>query len=132
VKLEVLSAPVLRQRRRERIFHADSMAASYRFDPDGWFARQLLSTAPSNKENAGFRHDKVDKLIGEARMTADKRQRMELYTEIDSTVNDELPILYLHHLTLLEAGAMHLKGYHPAISGLFSLQGGGIRTAWLA
>jgi hypothetical protein len=54
-----------------------------------------------------------------------------LYAEIDSIVNEELPVLYLHHLTLLEAGAMHLQGYQPAISGLFSTAGGGIRTAWL-
>jgi hypothetical protein len=47
-------------------------------------------------------------------------------------VNDELPILYLHHLTLLEAGALNLNGYQPAISGPFSTQGAGIRTAWLA
>src|SRR4029450_12459185 len=83
VKFDILSAPVLRQRRRERVFHADSMAASYRFDPDGWFSRQLLSTAPSNKENCGFRHDQADKLIGEARMSANKQRRLELYTEID-------------------------------------------------
>jgi hypothetical protein len=35
-------------------------------------------------------------------------------------------------LTLLEAGVLHLKGYQPAISGPFSTQGAGIRTAWLA
>lgn len=132
VKLDVLSAPVLRQKRRDRAFHADSMAASYRFDPDGWFSRQFLSTAPTNKENCGFHHEKVDKLITEARMTADRRKRIELYTEIESLINDELPILYLHHLTLLEAGTMKLQGYKPAISGPFSVGGGGIRTAWLA
>jgi peptide/nickel transport system substrate-binding protein len=107
------------------------MAASYRFDPDGWFSRQLLSTAPSNKENCGFRHEKMDRLIAEARMIADKRQRLELYTEIDSVVNEELPMLYLHHLTLLGAGSLKLQGYQPAISGPFSIAGGGIRTAWL-
>jgi peptide/nickel transport system substrate-binding protein len=132
VKYDVLSAPVLRQKRRDRAFHADSMSAGYRFDPDGWFARQLLSTAPTNKENCGFRHTRVDKLIAEARMTADRRQRMELYGAIDSMVNEELPILYLHHLTLLEAGSPRLQGYQPAISGPFSIAGGGLRTAWLA
>jgi hypothetical protein len=34
-------------------------------------------------------------------------------------------------LTLLEAGVLNLKGYQPAISGAYSYQGGGIRTAWL-
>jgi peptide/nickel transport system substrate-binding protein len=132
VKFDILSAPVLRQKRREREFHADSMAASYRFDPDGWFSRFFLSTSPSTKESSGFRNERVDRLIVEARQTADKRKRLALYTEIDSVVNEELPVLYMHHLTLLEAGSMKLQGYQPAISGLFSTRGAGIRTAWLA
>jgi ABC-type transport system substrate-binding protein len=91
-----------------------------------------LSTSPSNQQGPGFRHDKADQLILEARRTADRAKRLDLYTEIDSIINDELPILYLHHLTLLEAGVLHLRGYQPAISGPFSTQGAGIRTAWLA
>ena len=102
------------------------------FDPDGWFARSFLSTSSSNQQGAGFRNDKVDKLIGEARVTSDKQKRLELYTAIESIVNEELPILYIHHLTLLEAGVTNLKDYQPAISGPFSTRGGGIRTAWLA
>jgi len=54
-----------------------------------------------------------------------------MYAEIDSIINEDLPILYLHHLTLLEAGSMKLKGYTPAVSGAFSIKGGGIRTAWI-
>jgi peptide/nickel transport system substrate-binding protein len=132
VRFDILSAPVIQQKRRERDFHAESWSASYRFDPDGWFSRQLLSTAPSTKENSGFRNERVDTLINAARQTADKQQRLELYAEIESITNEELPIFYLHHLTLLEAGASKLKGYQPAISGLFSTQQAGIRTTWLA
>jgi peptide/nickel transport system substrate-binding protein len=121
----------LNQKRRDRDFHADSTAASYRWDPDGWFSRQILSTSPSTKTNSGFRHEKVDRLIAEARQTADKQKRLELYAAVESIVNEELPVLYLHHLTLLEAGSIHVKGYKPAVSGAFSTRGGGIRTAWL-
>ena len=71
-------------------------------------------------------------MVAEARGTADRRKRLELYAEIDSIVNEELPILYLHHLTLLEAGGLNLRGYQPAISGPFSTQAAGLRTAWLA
>jgi peptide/nickel transport system substrate-binding protein len=108
------------------------MAASYRFDPDGWFSRQIFSTAPTTKETSRFNNDRVDKLIVEARSTADKKKRLELYAEVDSIINDELPVLYTHYLTLLEAGAMNLKGYQPAVGGAFSTSGAGIRTAWLA
>jgi peptide/nickel transport system substrate-binding protein len=133
VALHLYEAPVLNQKRRDRDFHAESSANAYRWDPDGWFSRQILSSAPSNKINgSGFNNEKADKLIAEARRTADKKQRLELYTAVESIVNDELPILYIHHLTALQAGAMNLKGYQPAISGAFSTRGGGVRTAWLA
>jgi peptide/nickel transport system substrate-binding protein len=132
VKYNIYDAAVLRQKRRDRDFHAESMAGSYRFDPDGWFSRQILSTEPQNKVEAGFRNERSDKLIIEARETADKAKRLELYREIDTIVNEELPRLYTHHLTLLEAGVMNLKDYQPAISGAPSTRGAGIRTAWMA
>jgi peptide/nickel transport system substrate-binding protein len=131
VQVHTYSASVLRQKRRDRDFHADCTSASYRFDPDGWYSIQFLSTAPSAEQNSGFHHDQADALIAEARRTADKHRRLELYTEIESIVNDELPLLYMHHLTLLQAGTRQLKGYRPAISGAFSMQGAGIRAAWL-
>jgi ABC-type transport system substrate-binding protein len=92
----------------------------------------VLSTAPQNRESARFRNEKADKLIIEARQTADIKKRLELYREIETIVNEELPFLYTHHLTLLEAGAMNIKNYQPAISGAPSTQGAGIRVAWMA
>ena len=38
-----------------------------------------------------------------------------MYAEVDSIINEELPMLYTHSLTLLEAGSMNLKGYQPAL-----------------
>lgn len=127
----IYDAPVLRQKRRDRNFHASPAGASYRFDPDGWFSRSILSTSPSTKRGSGFRHERADKLIAEARLTRDRAKRLEMYAELDSIVNEELPILYIHHLTLLEAGVPNIIGYQPAISGPFSTRGAGIRTAWL-
>lgn len=123
---------VIRKKQRARDFHAVSTSASYRFDPDGWFSRAVLSTSPSNQQGSGFNHPKADQLILEARKTPDRNKRLTLYAEIDSIVNEELPMLYLHHLTLLEAGVPNLRGYQPAISGPFSTHGAGIRTAWFA
>ncbi|HEY7494561.1 MAG TPA: ABC transporter substrate-binding protein, partial [Candidatus Tectomicrobia bacterium] len=128
----IYDRPVLLQKRRAGDFHADSAAAGYRFDPDGWFSRSILSTAPTTREASRFSHAQADTLILEARATADKQRRLEIYAEIDSIINEELPVLYTHHLTLLAAGVMRLRGYQPAISGPFTTRGGGIRTAWLA
>jgi peptide/nickel transport system substrate-binding protein len=131
VNYNLYDEAVLTEKRRSGDFHADSMAASYRFDPDGWFSRQVLSAAPYTKETSRFKNDKADKLILEARGTADKQKRLEMYAEVDSIINEELPMLYTHSLTLLEAGSMNLKGYQPAIGGAFSTKGAGIRTAWI-
>jgi peptide/nickel transport system substrate-binding protein len=128
----VLGEPVLRKKRRDRDFHAMPAAASYRFDPDGWFSREFSSAATASRQGSGFHNEQADRLILEARGTADKAKRIERYTALESLLNDELPILYLHHLTLLKAGALNLHGYQPAISGAFSTRGAGIRTAWLA
>lgn len=129
---KMYDASVLARQRRARAFHAESTAASYRFDPDGWFSRYLLSTAMSTQVSSGFRDPQVDHLIQAARKTPVKQKRLALYAEIDSIVNEELPILYLHHLTSFEMGVMYLEGYQPSISGLFSTHGSGVRAAWLA
>jgi hypothetical protein len=57
---------------------------------------------------------------------------LEIYRDIENIINEELPRLYTHHLTLLEAGLNNLKGYVPAISGSPNIKGGGLRTAWMA
>jgi peptide/nickel transport system substrate-binding protein len=132
VNYNVYDAAVLLQKRRAGEFHAESMAGAYRFDPDAYFSRSLLSTAPTTKETSRFRNEKVDKLILEVRRTLESNKRLELCREIENIINDELPRLYTHHLTLLEAGAMNLKNYTPAISGAPSTKGAGIRVAWMA
>ncbi len=123
---------VTREKRRTGDFHAESAAGSYRFDPDGYFSRHILSTASYNKLQARYHNERCDQLITEARKTADRQKRLEMYREVETLVNKELPYLYTHHLTLLEAGTMNLKNYQPAISGAPSTNGAGIRVAWLA
>ena len=132
VNYQIFDAAVLRKKRRAGEFHANSAAGSYRFDPDGWFSRQVISTSPLTQNASRFRNERADKLIIEARKTADKTKRLEIYREVENIINDEVPILYTHHLTLLEAGVMNLKGFKPAISGSPNVKGGGLRTAWMA
>lgn len=133
VNYNIYDNAVLQQKRKEGNYHADSMAGSYRFDPDGWFSRQVLSTAAYTKlKGSRFRNEKADQLIIEARKTGDRAKRLAIYREIEDIVNEELPLLYTHHLTLLEAGVLNLKGYKPSISGSPNIKGGGLRTAWMA
>jgi len=132
MKYEIADVAVVRKRSRSGEFHASPSAGSYRFDPDGWFSRQVISTSPQTQSTTRFRNEKADKLILEARKTVDSAKRLEMYREVEDIINDELPILYTHYLTLLEAGVMNLKNYKPSISGSPNVAGGGLRTAWMA
>lgn len=132
VKYDIYDEAVLQQKRRTGEFHAESMAGAYRFDPDNYVSRSMLSSAPTTQETSRFHHEKADRLILEARKMRDIKKRLELYQAIENIINEELPILYTHHLTLLEAGAMNLQNFQPAISGAPSTRGAGLRVAWLS
>ena len=78
----------------------------------------------------GFKNERVDKLIEEARLLTDREKRKEIYTEVDGIVNDEAALIYSHTIPLISAGVPRLKGYTPTIAGVFTWSGGGVRTAY--
>ncbi|MDP7548122.1 MAG: hypothetical protein QGF20_12585, partial [Alphaproteobacteria bacterium] len=135
VSHEIQPNGVLREKYRKGAsqageYDADSSANSYRADPDGWFYRSLLSTAPTTKLRSGYNSERVDMLIQQARVTRDRNQRLALYTEVEIIINEELPLIYTHTVPLLQGGVRGLQGYRPAFAGPFSTTRSGIRTAY--
>lgn len=93
----------------------------------------MLSTSPQNRQLASrFRNERADPLIVEARQTPDLKTCLELYREVETLVNEEIPMRYTHHLTWLEAGAMTIRDGQATISGGSSTKGAGLRVAWMA
>ncbi len=129
-KNNIYDNPVLVEKYKKDDFSVNSTAYSYRFEPDGWYSRAIQSTSPDTKLRTGYKNEAADKLIAEARLTLDKSKRMELYTEVESIVNEDCPVIYTHAVPLTSAGSKKLKGYKPAFAGPFSIAGGGIRTAY--
>ena len=127
---EVFDNPVIRQKFKTADYGIESTANSYRFEPDGWYGRNVLSTAPSTKLRTGYKNEMADKLILEARATRSFARRHELYTEVESLINDDCTINYLHGVPLTSAATKRLKGYQPAFAGPFSISGAGVRTAY--
>ncbi|MDA1101621.1 MAG: ABC transporter substrate-binding protein [Proteobacteria bacterium] len=113
-------------------YDADSTASSYRPDPDGWFYRSLLSSAPTTKLRSGYKSKRVDLLIQQARVTRSRAKRLELYTAAENIINEELPLIYTHTVPLLQGGVPRLQGYQPAFAGPFSTARSGIRTAYFS
>jgi len=129
---EVFDNPAL-QAKYEKLdddWGMDSTASSFRFDPDGWYSRWLHSDAPDNKRRVGFKNEKVDKLIEQAKTTPDVAKRKELYQAVDDIVNDECALIYHHSVPLTGAAVKRLKGYEPQLTGGPNYHGGGVRTAY--
>jgi peptide/nickel transport system substrate-binding protein len=131
VTFEIHPAAVLQDKYTKGTFDMESGATSYRIDPDGWYARTFLSTSPENIRRHGYKNEKVDQLIRAAKTEADKKKRLQMYSDVDSIVNKDLPLLYTHFVPLLQAGTNRMKGYKPAFTGPFQYAGGGLRTTWI-
>ena len=131
VTFEILPTPVVQDKYNKGAFDIDSSANSYRIDPDGWFSRSILSTAPETRRRHGYVNEKVDQLILAARVERDKAKRSAMYADVESLINKDLPLVYTHFVSLLQAGTKKVHGYKPAFTGPFQYAGGGLRTAWI-
>tara|TARA_R110002096_G_scaffold17764_17_gene61333 strand:+ start:374 stop:1987 length:1614 start_codon:yes stop_codon:yes gene_type:complete len=127
---EVFDNPVLTAKYDKNDYGIDSTASSFRFDPDGHYARWFRSDAPNNLQRTGFANERVDKLVDEAAATTDMNLRKEMYTEVDNIVNDECVFIYHHTVPLTGASVKSLKGYEPQLTGGPNYRGGGVRTAY--
>ena len=66
---------------------SDSTANSYRLDPDGWYGRNILSTAPENRRRIGYKNEKADQIILAARKERDQAKRRQMYADVETLVN---------------------------------------------
>lgn len=132
VVLEILPSPVMLDKQTKGDFNIDSTANSYRLDPDGWFGRNILSSAPENRRRIGYKNEKADQLIVAARQERDRAKRRQMYADVETLVNKDLPMLYTHYVPLLMAGnRARVKGYEPSFSGPWSYMGAGMRRTWI-
>jgi peptide/nickel transport system substrate-binding protein len=132
VVLEILPGPVMLEKQGKGEYNIDSTANSYRLDPDGWFGRNILSSAPENRRRIGYKNEKVDQIIVAAGQERDKAKRRQMYADVETLVNRELPMLYTHFVPLMMAGnRARVKGYQPSFSGPWSYIGGGMRRTWI-
>jgi peptide/nickel transport system substrate-binding protein len=131
VTVEPLDSVPLQTARNQRAFDGLIQGSTYRYDPDGFFARNLHSKSELSKALSGWENARYDRLIEEAKRTLDPARRKALYTEAWNIVNVELPFFYLHEETHTSAAVKELRGYHPGSAGALSYHGGGLRTAYL-
>ncbi len=118
-----------KEARKNREFDILIQGNSYRFDPDGFFDRNLHSKSGYSKVLSGWSNPRYDKLVEEAKRILDPAKRKNLYTDAWKVVNEEIPHFHLHELTMTTAAVKDLKGYEPCVVAPYTWSGGGIRTA---
>jgi len=131
VRVDPVDSPTGEQKLKDEDFHALVQGHSYRFDPDGFFDRNLHSKNSYAQRNHGWVNERYDKLIEEAKRTADPSKRVELYTEGWKIVNEELPQFHLSELSMVSAAHKSVQGYEPCQVSPFTYHGGSVRTTYI-
>jgi peptide/nickel transport system substrate-binding protein len=124
------TAPFL-QARKDGDFDGLINGHTYRFDPDDFFARNLHSKSEYAQVLSGWKNERADQLLEEAKRTLDPARRKELYTEVWNINNTELAQFQLHELTQTSAAVKEVQGYRPSAVGALTYQGGGVRTTYI-
>jgi ABC-type transport system substrate-binding protein len=131
VTVEPLDTVPIVQARREGAFGGSVQGNTYRYDPDGFFGRNLHSKSEYFHHLSGWENGRYDRLIEEAKRTLDVTRRKALYTEGWNIVNVELPHFFLHEIVYTSAADKKLQGYQPSSAGALSYRGGGLRAAYI-
>ncbi|CAN5772728.1 ABC transporter substrate-binding protein [soil metagenome] len=93
-------------------------------DPDDFFYAQHKTGEVFNF--TGYSNPRVDELLDEARMIPEFDARRELYEEINATIVDEAPYIYLYN-------PLEIHAYHPDVMGFEARADQAVRfvTTWL-
>jgi peptide/nickel transport system substrate-binding protein len=94
---------------------------SGRIDPDGNSYVFLHSGAAQN--DGGYSNPEADKLMEDARLTADPAERKAIYQKLTKIVLNDEPIIYLYHRKWLIAHIKKLEGYRQMPDGLVRVVG---------
>jgi peptide/nickel transport system substrate-binding protein len=108
-------------------FNYDVQVNAYtaRHDPDGYVYLGFHSKTPNA---CGYANPKVDDLLVRARTTIDGAQRKSLYREIQQTLLDEAPNLWIGNDNVTEGLQAHVKGY---LQSPYTYRAWGLKHAWL-
>jgi peptide/nickel transport system substrate-binding protein len=90
-------------------------------DADGNIRDLLHTGAPVNW--GGYKSEVFDKLIDDARSTADMPQRLGYYGRAFAQLHEDLPILYLYAPRWIFGMSSKIEGFAPVADGMLRLSG---------
>ncbi|AQZ53688.1 MULTISPECIES: ABC transporter substrate-binding protein [Martelella] len=106
---------------RQGKFEAHLVGWSGRVDPDLNITPMLSCGAAGN--DAHYCNEDMDKLLAEARALKDPDARKEIYSEVISILQEDLPIVYLYHSKWIFAMDSDVQGFKAYPDGIIRLTG---------
>ncbi|MFA7414856.1 MAG: ABC transporter substrate-binding protein [Rhizobium sp.] len=94
---------------------------SGRIDPDGNLHQFV--TCEGGINDSKYCNAEVDKLLNEARASADEAVRKQKYDAAGKILDDDLPIIYLGHQSWIWAIKKEITGFVPSPDGMIRLLG---------
>lgn len=94
---------------------------SGRIDPDGNLHQFV--TCEGGINDSKYCNAEVDKLLNEARASADEADRKQKYDAAGKILDDDLPIIYLGHQSWIWAIKKEVTGFVPSPDGMIRLLG---------
>ncbi len=94
---------------------------SGRIDPDGNLHQFV--TCEGGINDSKYCNAEVDKLLNEARASADEAVRKQKYDAAGKILDDDLPIIYLGHQSWIWAIKKEVTGFVPSPDGMIRLLG---------
>lgn len=102
-------------------YTASQIGWSGRVDPDGNI-HQFMTTG-GGINDSGYSNPEVDSLLDKARTSTDLATRKASYDAVRDILENDLPIIYLYHVTWIWALDRGISGFTPYPDGMIRLEG---------
>ncbi|AHM02777.1 Putative glutathione transporter,solute-binding protein component [Roseibacterium elongatum DSM 19469] len=102
-------------------YTASQIGWSGRVDPDGNIHQFMTTDGGIN--DSGYSNPEVDRLLNEARTSTDMDTRRAAYNAARDILIEDLPIIYLYHVTWIWALDDAIEGFVPYPDGMIRLEG---------
>jgi peptide/nickel transport system substrate-binding protein len=129
-KLGVLDWASLKARMKNYEYQMAVSGAGWYSDPDARYGRFYSESGPANYFAGGYSNEKVTQLLQQGREEVDPAKRKAIYSEVFTTLQEEVPHLMLFHLPMTHAWRKDIKGFSVSAQGDLFFAEGGLPYTW--
>ena len=130
VKLGVLDWASLKPKMKNYEYDMAVSGAGWYSDPDARYGRFYSEDGPANYFAGGYKNEKVTELLKQGREEVKPEKRKEIYAEVFTILQEEVPHLMLFHLPMTHAWRKDVEGFSVSAQGDLFFAEGGLPYTW--